>query len=127
MYIPLKFISKTDSIRICGEITHLGGRLTENRVLILSPKDQEVTMGKIILPGREDSIPNKGVIISVGEITDEYKTYRELMTIGKIVTYGRYAGKEIDFDPNVVHKEGDHKFTILSLNEILFIENNPNK
>lgn len=129
MYIPLKFTSETEALKLSDKIHSIGGRLTENRVLILSPNNQETVSGGIILPASrgEDTIPNKGVIISTGEITEEYKTYYDLIKIGKVVTYGKYAGKEVSFDPNLVGELGDYKFTILSLNEVLFTENNPNK
>lgn len=129
MYIPLKFTSEVEAFKISDKILSIGGRLTENRVLILSPNNQEIVSGGIILPSSrgEDTIPNKGVIISIGEITEEYKTYHDLIRVGKVVTYGKYAGKEVNFDPKLVGELEDYKFTILSLNEILFTENNPNK
>lgn len=129
MYIPLKFTSEVEAFKISDKIRSIGGRLTENRVLILSPNNQEIVSGGIILPSSrgEDTIPNKGVIISIGEITEEYKTYQDLIRVGKVVTYGKYAGKEVNFDPKLVGELEDYKFTILSLNEILFTENNPNK
>lgn len=129
MYIPLKFTSEVEAFKISDKIRSIGGRLTENRVLILSPNNQEIVSGGIILPSSrgEDTIPNKGVIISIGEITEEYKTYHDLIRVGKVVTYGKYAGKEVNFDQKLVGELEDYKFTILSLNEILFTENNPNK
>lgn len=129
MYIPLKFTSESEAFELSNKICSIGGRLTENRVLILSPTNQEIVSGGIILPSSrgEDTVPNKGVVISIGEITEEYRTYHDLIQIGNVVTYGKYAGKEVNFDPQLVGELGDYKFTILSLNEILFTENNPNQ
>lgn len=129
MYTDLKFSSKTEVSELYKQIKAIGGTPTENRVLIISPINQEIKVGDIIIPDSvsKDNIPNKGVIAMIGEITEEYKSYENLLGIGKIITYGRYAGKEIEFNPEEVKFDSDkYKFTILSLNEILFIENNRN-
>lgn len=130
MYVPLRFISKLVADRISAIIP---GLPTENRILILSPKDQEVTSSGIIIPtSNNNDIPNKGVVISSGIITDEYKTYKDLIKTGNIVTYGMYAGKELDFNPKLFEEAGidfgkdKHKFSVLSLNEIIFVEPNNN-
>ena len=132
MYAPFKFVSKEVAGKIAAIVSQeIGGITSPDRVLILSPKDQDVKSGGIIIPGtaRED-IPNKGVMI-LGYITkDNIEDYTHLQC-GKVVTYGMYAGKEIDFNPELFKDLGvdftQHKFTVLSLSEIIFIENNPNK
>lgn len=104
---------------------------TENRVLIISPKDVNTTKTGIIIPGQvKEGVPRKGVVVKRGEITDEYKTYKELTNQGMVVTYGLYAGKELEFDPDYYPKElqeiiQNQTFTILSMNEIIYSEKNP--
>lgn len=129
MYIPLHFVGPLVAKELSTHIYKHGGVPSPDRVLILSPKDQDTQVGSIILPGtNKEDIPNKGVVIIPGEISNEYNPYRDMVKPGKIVTYGMYAGKEISFDPTWFPENLDlskHKFTILSLTEVLFSENNP--
>ena len=77
----------------------LPGCPTENRVLILSPKEVNQTRSGLIIPEQvKEGVPRKGVIVKLGEITEEYRTYRDLVQVGRIVTYGLYAGKEMEFE-----------------------------
>lgn len=133
MFTQIRFVSEMVAERIRKAILEkMGGYPTENRILILSPKDQEVKVGNIIVPGTvKEERPNKGVVILAGEITEENKTYRDLVKVGRVVTYGIYAGKKIDFDKKVLDDAGitfgndKHEFSVLSLTEVIFTENNP--
>lgn len=133
MYTQIRFVSQAVAEKIKQAILNeTGGFPTENRILILSPKDQEVKVGDIIIPGTaKDERPNKGVVIIAGEITEENKTYRELVKTGRVVTYGMYAGKKIDFPQDIFTNAGitfgsdKHEFSVLSLTEVIFTENNP--
>ncbi|MCM1438833.1 MAG: hypothetical protein NC131_06430 [Roseburia sp.] len=132
MYIRQNFVTP-EKVKLFREgLAAIGGLIPENKLLILTPKEQEYKVNGIIIPGNEKDMPRKGVIIQTGEITEEYRTYRELVQPGKVVTYGLYAGKEIDFDKEVFPIElrpefEQQKFTVLSLTEIAYSENNPNK
>lgn len=103
---------------------------TENRVLIISPKDVNTTKSGIIIPGQvKEGVPRKGVVLIQGEITEDYKTYKELTTKGKVVTYGLYAGKELEFDldlfPEQVHEIiKNSTFSVLSMSEVIYSEPN---
>jgi co-chaperonin GroES (HSP10) len=103
---------------------------TENRVLIISPKDVNTTKSGIIIPGQvKEGVPRKGVVLIQGEITEDYKTYKELTTKGKVVTYGLYAGKELEFDldlfPEQVHDiVKNSTFSVLSMSEVIYSEPN---
>lgn len=109
------------------------GLPTENRVLILSPKDINTTKSGIIIPGTvSEGVPRKGVVVKRGTITEEYKTYTDLTEVGRVVTYGMYAGKELEFEirldwpesvKNILEK---NIVTVLSLNEIIYSEANNN-
>lgn len=111
----------------------LPGLPTENRVLILSPKDINTTKSGIIIPGTvSEGVPRKGVVVKRGTITEEYKTYTDLTEVGRVVTYGMYAGKELEFEirsdwpesvKNILEK---NIVTVLSLNEIIYSEANNN-
>ena len=133
MFTQIRFVSEAVAERIRQAILEkTGGFPTENRILILSPKDQEIEVGEIIIPGTaKEERPNKGVVIIAGEITEENKTYRDLVKVGRVVTYGMYAGKKIDFDKKIFEEAGitfgddKHEFSVLSLTEVIFTENNP--
>lgn len=108
----------------------LPGCPTENRVLILSPKEVNQTKSGLIIPEQvKEGVPRKGVVVKSGEITEEYKTYRELVDVGRIVTYGLYAGKELEFEtdklsPALKQLLEKNVLTVLSMNEIVYSEPN---
>lgn len=108
----------------------LPGCPTENRVLILSPKEVNATMSGIIIPSQvKEGIPRKGVVVKSGIITEDYKTYRELVEIGRVVTYGLYAGKELEFETDKLSLAlqqllEKNVLTVLSMNEIVYSEPN---
>lgn len=108
----------------------LPGCPTENRVLILSPKEINQTKSGLIIPEQvKEGVPRKGVVVKSGEITEEYKTYRELVDIGRIVTYGLYAGKEIELEtdelpPALKQLLEKNVLTVLSMNEVVYSEPN---
>lgn len=110
----------------------LPGCPTENRVLILSPKEVNQTRSGLIIPEQvKEGVPRKGVIVKLGEITEEYRTYRELVQIGRIVTYGLYAGKEMEFEteklsPVLQQLLEKNTLTVLSMNEVIYSEPNNN-
>ena len=132
MYFNLKFISKDVAQAIFNVIAPLGGP-SMDRVLVLSPKEDEIVQGGIIIPGQaKEGRPNKGVVVNSGFISDEYSSYRHQVEIGRIITYGMYAGKEIEFDPQLFTDAGisidtvNNKFTVLAINEIIYSEKNQN-
>lgn len=110
----------------------LPGCPTENRVLILSPKEVNQTRSGLIIPEQvKEGVPRKGVIVKLGEITEEYRTYRDLVQVGRIVTYGLYAGKELEFEtdkltPGLQQLLEKNILTVLSMNEIIYSEPNNN-
>ena len=106
---------------------------TENRVLICSPKDQDTMVGGIIVPGStKEGMPREGVVIFAGPITEDYNTYKPLLkNPGMILTYGLYAGKEVDLWEDVKQagielSEDKWEFTVLALNEIIYVHENKN-
>ena len=131
MYIKQNFVS-SEKVKLFQEgLANLGGLLPENKLLILTPKEQEYKVNGIIIPGKIEDPPRKGVIIQSGEITEEYRTYKYLIEPGRVITYGLYAGKEIEFPKEAFPIElrpefEQQKFTVLSLTEIAYSENNPN-
>lgn len=107
----------------------LVGSPTENRVVIISPKesDRQTSSGLYVPDIVKEGVPRKGVIIGFGPITEEYNTYRHMLKIGHIITYGLYAGKELEptfKDEELERAFKDHTFTILSLNEVIYVEPN---
>lgn len=110
----------------------LPGCPTENRVLILSPKEVNQTRSGLIIPEQvKEGVPRKGVIVKLGEITEEYRTYQDLVQVGRIVTYGLYAGKELEFETDKLtlglqQLLEKNTLTVLSMNEIIYSEPNNN-
>lgn len=131
MYIKQNFVS-SEKVKLFQEgLANLGGLLPENKLLILTPKEQEYKVNGIIIPGKIEDPPRKGVVIQSGEITEEYRTYKDLIKPGRVITYGLYAGKEVEFPKEAFPIElrpefEQQKFTVLSLTEIAYSENNPN-
>lgn len=99
------------------------GTPTGSRVLIVSPvvTADTKTKGGLYIPQDHDkgTVPRKGVVIQVGPITNEQREDYPGLQVGAVVTYGLYAGKELD-----ILDLPDQVTTILSLNEILYIETN---
>lgn len=106
---------------------------SENRVLVFSPGDEEVISGGLIIPGNvKEGKPRKGVVILSGKLDENHLNYEELTRTGIIITYGLYAGKEVEFDEELFNKVSKDlnqivskgKFTILDTNEIIMAEAN---
>lgn len=127
----LNHISVTVAQRLAA-ILKRNGTPTENRVLILSPKDQENKVGNLIIPGQvKEGVPREGVVIFPGPITEDYITYKGMIQTGVVVTYGLYAGKEVDLWDKVSKcdielSEDKWEFTVLALNEIIYVNENKN-
>ena len=103
---------------------------SENRVLVFSPGDEETTVGGIIIPGNvKEGRPRKGVVIISGKLDENHINFEELTRTGLIITYGLYAGKEVEFDDELFSEElntciSKGKFTVLDTNEIIMAEAN---
>ena len=108
----------------------LPGSPTENRVLILSPKEVNQTKSGLFIPEQvKEGVPRKGVVVKSGIITEEYNTYKYFVAIGRIVTYGLYAGKEMEFEtdklsPALQQLLEKNTLTVLSMNEVIYTEPN---
>lgn len=128
MNIDLNYISVDQANKI-NKVLSNQGVPSENKVLILSPTG-ETKSGSIIIPGTADnSKPKKGVVVQISHITDDENFMKKVLHIGSIVTYGLYAGKELELSPYIFSEDlrhilDDNNLTILSLNEIAYIENN---
>lgn len=103
---------------------------SENRVLVFSPCDDEFTSGGIIIPANvKEGKPRKGVVILRGKLDGNHLNFEELTRTGLIITYGLYAGKEVEFDEKLFSEElnaciSKGKFTVLDTNEIIMAEAN---
>lgn len=103
---------------------------SENRVLVFSPGEEETSVGGIIIPGNvKDGRPRKGVVIISGKLDENHLNFEELTRTGLIITYGLYAGKEVEFDDELFSEElnsciSKGKFTVLDTNEIIMAEAN---
>lgn len=117
----------------------LNGNPTMDRVLVATVGKDNTTSSGIILPKTEDnSIPKVAVIVKVGDISSDYRwSHEKLLNVGKKIYYGIYGGKVIDpgmdkeklmaYDGpmNDIKKKllaGEYEFSVLSMNEILYVE-----
>lgn len=123
MDINLQLISREQAREVCHS---LRGTPTENRVVVAFNSGEKKTESGLYIPGTvKEDIPRKGVVVAIGPLTEGMETYRELIEIGSVITYGLYAGKEVE----PTWKEGytpitDVKYSVLSLNEIIYVEPN---
>lgn len=125
-----KFISKEQAQALQSALSF--GCPTEDRILIFTPNEEVKTPSGIYIPKGGDNkevVPRKGVVVQHGTISEDYKSYKPLLTVGSIVTYGIYAGKELEFnsnvfDPSILDVVNNGKFTVLSLNEVIYVEAN---
>lgn len=118
-----KLLTTLEAKELCKK-SQLLGYPPEDKFLVAIPDgDGHTTKGGLIIPGTADeALPKKGVLIDKGSLSSEYTRYRHL-SCGTIITFGLYAGKEIDFHFEDITPEG-YKLTVLSAAEILFIEHN---
>lgn len=120
--VELNLLSVEEAKRLNEKLKGVGTP-TGGRVLIVSPKvtSETKTQSGLYIPQDhdKDTVPRKGVVIQVGYITKEQEVDYPGLQVGAVVTYGLYAGKELD-----VIDLPDQVTTILSLNEILYIETN---
>ena len=98
--------------------------------MILSPKEVNQTKSGLFSPEQvKEGVPRKGVVVKSGIITEEYNTYKDFVGIGSIVTYGLYAGKEMEFEtdklsPALQQLLEKNTLTVLSMNEVIYTEPN---
>lgn len=105
------------------------GTPPENRILIAVSTEEKQTRSGLVLPQQSnEEMPKKGVVVAKGP-TNEDPTH-ELLCIGNVIHYGKFAGKEIfpAFRPDLFVEDilKDIKFYVMSSSEIIFIEPNPN-
>jgi chaperonin GroES len=105
------------------------GTPSNNRVLILSPNEETTTASGIIIPDTvKEGKPRKGVVISKGAMDDD-SVSAAIVEVGNIVTYGLYAGKDLevntsDFPEPLKNLLNKNTLTVLSISEIIYAEFN---
>ena len=87
IFTHLPFVSELVAQQFREAILTIGGKVAEDRVLVLSPKAQDEKIGSIIIPGNKENMPREGVAILAGELSEENKTYRDLIKVGQVITY----------------------------------------
>lgn len=102
--------------------SNIPGMPADDRLLVAVPKDEAKTASGLIIPsGVKEDVPRKGVIVKFGNMDQEQSIIKSL-EIGTIITFGLYAGKEVEFE-NRYKLEGT-KFMVLSISEVIYIESN---
>lgn len=96
-----------------------------DRVLIAAPEEVETTNACIIIPGQvKEGVPRKGTVIKQGVFSEDYQSYKDQTVPGRIITFGMYAGKEVEFEIPEEFKSLKLKFYVLSLSEVIYTEPN---
>lgn len=124
----MNYISRVVAAQFEEVFTNIGIP-SNNRVLILTPNAETQTASGIIIPESvKEGKPRKGVIISRG-IMDDDSVAETITQVGNLVTYGLYAGKDLDIDtslfPETLQKIlSRNTLTVLSISEIIYAEYN---
>lgn len=120
-------LSKEQAEMLNVELQLQGAICPPNKVLIASPVG-EIKLGGLYIPeAREkDSLPRIGVVIQTGVFEEGYNSLCDLVEIGRVLTYGLYAGKELEMDISDFKEEGlpEMSFTVLSAQEIVYSQLN---
>lgn len=98
------------------------GLPSPGRILLIIPTSEQVTTGGIIVPGlAEKELPRKGVVIQFNQLENF-----PMMEVGTVITFGMYAGKEMNFQSEQIPcvDFSKYKFTILSETEVIYMESN---
>lgn len=98
------------------------GLPSPGRILLIIPTSEQVTTGGIIVPGSaEKELPRKGVVIQFNQL-ENFPS----MEVGTVITFGMYAGKEMNFQPEQIPcvDFSKYKFTIFSETEVIYMESN---
>lgn len=131
MYISQNYLTMAQVKVIQKTLQQLGGVVPEGKLLIVSPKAEDTKVGSIIIPGtNKEDMPRKGVVVQQGEFPEDLRSFKDITSPGRIITYGLYAGKVIDFNhenfPLEVRPVVESSiFTILSTTEVAYTESNP--
>lgn len=121
--VNFNLISKSQAEKIYEAM--LGGP-TENRIVIAVNVNEKQSASGLYLPDVEQKeLPKKGVIVNMG-ISNDCPVH-ESLSIGDVVLYGMYGGKEI-YPTFMDEVEGakDLKYFVLSSTEIIYVEPNRN-
>lgn len=119
MDYKLKFLNKEELQKVRE---NLRGILPADKVLIISPKAYKSGSG-IIIKQDTDALPRKGQIIQLpNQITEIFEGFKDILEVGQITTYGMYAGKELVMDYLNIPDQKEYTISVLSLNEIMYIE-----
>ena len=125
MNIDLKLVTKSQANELRGYIL---GVPTDDRILVVVPKKADnVTASGIIIPDTsKEDLPKKATIVLQGRFEDSEMA--NLLDIGNVITYGLYAGKEVEPMLNIsnpIRKREileNYTFRVISCNEIIFVE-----
>lgn len=124
----MNYISRVVAAQFEEVFTNIGIP-SNNRVLILTPNAETQTASGIIIPESvKEGKPRKGVIISRG-IMDDDSVAETITQVGNLVTYGLYAGKDLDIDTSLFPETlqnilSRNTLTVLSISEIIYAEYN---
>lgn len=109
-----------------------GLNLPEGKLLLAVKTSEIKTKSGLYIPGDANKLQEmakKGVILD-SNIDDDYVDWDLYCgCIGKIVTFGDYAGKVVQIEQSLDHISGynknEYEIRVLSVTEVVMVENNP--
>ena len=86
-----------------------------NRVVLKRQKNEEMTLGGIILPESAQNKKETATVVAIGsgKVTDEGKTLPIPVSVGDVVLMDKYSGQEVTID--------DEEFIIAKADDIVAI------
>lgn len=119
--ISKRVLSLVASKHVAEKLSIIGLPPTDKIVMAVVREQEQRTSSGLIIPNSDDveGVPNRGTIVQVGFISEDYKYLTDHLKVGTVVTYGNYAGKEIEpdrFDDKSI------KLMVISLAEIMYFE-----
>lgn len=118
--ISKRVLSLEASVEVNRKLQAIGMPPTDRVIMAVLDSQEQRTPSGIILPNDGvEGTPNRGTIVQVGFISEDYKYLRDNLSIGTIITYGNYAGKQVE--PDKIDLKGV-KLMVISINEIMYFE-----
>jgi co-chaperonin GroES (HSP10) len=128
--IKLNYISTAEALKMANYLSNVA-MPSVSKLLVFSPGENEekLSSGLYIPSTAKEDRPRKGVIILRHPSLKQDPDMESITKEGLIITYGLYAGKEVEFDEDIfsedlkeIVKKG--KFTVLDSHEIIMAEAN---
>lgn len=117
--IKLPVLTTVAAQAVNEKLKNLGTPPVDKVVIAVSNKEYKRESGLYIPEGDKEDVPRRGSLVQVGPLSEDFQYLKDMLQIGVVLTYGNYAGKEIE----PIELEG-FSLKVLSLAEIAYYEFN---